>query len=233
SGIEIACWDIIGKALNRPIYDLLGGKYRDRVRTYSYIYPEDSQEWHEETWYNPDECAARALEYVKAGFTAVKLDPVEYEQAAPPWQPSLAGLENAEKVIAAVRKAVGNRCDIIVGTHGQFTPSAAIRFAKRIERYDPLWFEEPVPPEHPEVLKKIIAATSIPIATGERLTTKYEFVPLLDAGVDIIQIDVSVVGGILEAKKIAGMAEARHAQITPHSWAGPISFRLSTWCSAP
>ncbi|MBM4093143.1 MAG: mandelate racemase/muconate lactonizing enzyme family protein, partial [Planctomycetes bacterium] len=146
SGLEIACWDIIGKALDRPIYELLGGKYRDRLRTYSYIYPEDPGEWHEPTWFNPEASAARAREYLKLGFTAIKLDPVAYEQDAPPWQPSLRNLANAEHVIAEVRKAVGNECDIIIGTHGQFTPAAAIRFAKRLEKYDPFWFEEPVPP---------------------------------------------------------------------------------------
>lgn len=232
SGLEIACWDIIGKTLNRPVYDLLGGKYRERLRTYSYIYPADPAEWHEPMWYDPAAAAARALAYVEQGFTAVKLDPVAYEQDAPPWQPSLPGLENAAAVIGEVRKAIGKRADIIIGTHGQFTPSAAIRFAKRVERFDPLWFEEPVPPENPEVLKNIRAATSIPIATGERLASKYAYVPLLQAGIDIIQIDVSGVGGLLEAKKIAGMAEAYHAQITPHSFAGPISFAAQVQLSA-
>jgi 2-dehydro-3-deoxyphosphogalactonate aldolase len=232
SGMEIACWDIIGKSLGKPIYELLGGMYRDKLRTYSYLYPEDPDEWHEPMWYNPEASAARAVEYVRMGFTAVKLDPVAYEHSVAPWQPSLGNLENAEKVIAEIRKAVGTKCDIIIGTHGQFTPSAAIRFAKRLEQYDPLWFEEPVPPENPDVLERICAATSIPIATGERLATKYEYVPLLNAGVDIIQVDVSGVGGLLEAKKIAAMAEAYHAQITPHSFAGPISFAAQVQLSA-
>ena len=224
SGIEIACWDIIGKAVERPVSDLLGGRCRDRVRTYSYVYPEDPKIWHEPLWYDADACAARALEYAKSGFTAVKIDPVRYERESAPWQPSLAVLENAEAVIRAVRKAVGSRCDIIVGTHGQFTPSAAVRFARRIESFDPLWFEEPTPPERPEALRQVVMGTSIPIATGERLASKFQYVPLLEAGVDILQIDVSGVGGILEAKKISAMAEARHAMITPHSWAGPVSF---------
>jgi galactonate dehydratase len=122
-----------------------------------------------------------------------------------------------------VREAVGNHCDLLFGTHGQFTPSGAIRLAKRLEAYDPLWFEEPTPPEVPEEMARVARATSIPIATGERLTTKYEFARVLETGAaSILQMNLGRVGGLLEAKKIAGMAEAHYAQIAPHLYCGPV-----------
>ena len=122
-----------------------------------------------------------------------------------------------------MREAVGDRCDILVGTHGQMVTSSAIRLAKRLEPYDPLWFEEPVPPENRREMARVARSTSIPIATGERLSTKYEFAELLQRqAASILQMALGRVGGILEAKKIAGMAEAHYAQIAPHLWTGPI-----------
>ena len=122
-----------------------------------------------------------------------------------------------------MREAVGNRCDLLFGTHGQFTTSGAIRLAKRLEQYDPLWFEEPTPPEAPEEMARVARATTIPIATGERLTTKYEFARVLETGAaSILQLNLGRVGGLLEAKKIAGMAEAHYAQIAPHLYCGPV-----------
>jgi 2-dehydro-3-deoxyphosphogalactonate aldolase len=132
-------------------------------------------------------------------------------------------LENSEKYIRKVREAVGNQCDLLFGTHGQMTASGAIRLAKRLEKYDPLWFEEPVPPENLEEMAKVARSTSIPVATGERLATKYEFAKLLEKqAASILQMALGRVGGILEAKKIAGMAEAYYAQIAPHLYCGPI-----------
>src|SRR5207237_10384785 len=117
----------------------------------------------------------------------------------------------------------GPRCDLLFGTHGQFTPAGAIRLAKRLEQFDPLWFEEPTPPELPEQMARVARATSIPIATGERLTTKYEFARVLQTGAaSILQPALGRVGGLLEAKKIAGMAEAHYAQIAPHLYCGPV-----------
>jgi L-alanine-DL-glutamate epimerase-like enolase superfamily enzyme len=122
-----------------------------------------------------------------------------------------------------VREAVGNRCDLLIGTHGQLTTSGAIRLARRLEQFSPLWFEEPVPPEMPEEMATVARATSIPIATGERLTTKYEFARVLSHGAaSILQPNLGRVGGLLEAKKIAGMAEAQYAQIAPHLYCGPV-----------
>src|SRR5262249_23207214 len=211
SAFDMACWDIVGKALNQPIYNLLGGKYHERLRSYTYLYDQPSSENDPQT--DPDRAAERALAYVEMGFTAIKLDPVGQENIAVE-QLSLETLRNAENVVKKVRAAVGDRADILVGTHGQMTTSSAIRLAKRREPSDPLWFEEPAPPETRDELARVARATSIPIATGERLSTKYEFRELLEKqAASILQMALGRVGGILEAKKIAGMAEAHYAQI--------------------
>ena len=221
SGIEMACWDIVGKALDRPVYDLLGGQVHERLRTYTYLYPEDDDR--SDVYRDPDLAAERALAYVDEGFTAVKFDPAGPYTAFDPRQLSLDAMDLCERFVRTLRAAVGNRCDLLFGTHGQMTPAAAIRLARRLEPYDPLWFEEPVPPENPRELARVARATTIPIATGERLTTKYEFARLLDCGAaSILQMNLGRVGGLLEAKKIAGMAEAHYAQIAPHLYCGPV-----------
>jgi galactonate dehydratase len=210
SAFEMACWDIVGKASNQPIYNLLGGMFHDKLRAYSYL-----SEWG--MGYSPEKTADLALKYVEKGFTAVKFDPV----GAQPHR--LEVLRYAENVIKAIRDAVGDKCDILIGTHGQFTTHSAIRFAKRVEDYDPLWFEEPLPPENIKEMARVAQSTSIPIATGERLLTKFEFNTLLELqAASILQMDLTITGGILEAKKIAGMAEAHYAHIAPHLWGGPI-----------
>lgn len=226
SGYEIACWDIIGKETNQPVYNLLGGMVNERIRTYTYLYEKEDRIFCEDFWQLPDACAKRAKEYVDMGFTAVKLDPLSpYLDSYAVHMPSRESLLRAEKTIKNIREAVGENCDIIIGTHGQFTAAGAIRVAKCLEKYDPLWFEEPTPPENPLVLRKVSEATTIPIATGERLATRYEYTALLEQkSCDIFQVDLSGVGGILEAKKIAAMCEAWHTQITTHFWAGPVNF---------
>ncbi len=222
SGIEMACWDIVGKAHDKPIYELLGGRVHERLRSYTYIYPADD-DIDESAYSIPDIAAARAEHYVAMGFTGLKLDPMGGYSSFDPRQPSLERLDLAEAMLAAIREAVGSRADILFGTHGQFSPSGAIRLAKRIEKFDPLWFEEPTPAEMPEEMAKVAAGTSIPIATGERLTTKYEFKRVLETGAaSILQMALGRVGGLLEAKKIAGMAEAFYAQLAPHLYCGPI-----------
>ena len=157
------------------------------------------------------------------GFTAVKFDPAGPYSTFDPRQPSLERLELCEAFLKTLREAVGTKCDLLFGTHGQFTVSGALRLARRIEAYEPLWFEEPTPPEAPEEMAKVAAQCRMPIATGERLTTKYEFARVLETGAaSILQMNLGRVGGILEAKKIAGMAEAHYAQIAPHLYCGPI-----------
>jgi 2-dehydro-3-deoxyphosphogalactonate aldolase len=221
SGIEMACWDIVGKELGRPICELLGGQVHERLRSYTYLYPEESDE--ADVYRDPELAARRASEYVAEGFTAVKFDPVGPYSAFDPRQLSLEALELAERFVRTLRAAVGDRCDLLFGTHGQMTAAGAIRLARRLEPFDPLWFEEPTPPEMPEEMARVARQTSIPVATGERLATKYEFARVLQSGAAaILQPALGRVGGILEAKKIAGMAEAHYAQLAPHLYCGPI-----------
>ena len=223
SGIEMACWDIIGKEVDKPVYELLGGQVHERLRSYSYLYPDSIDPKDTRVYDDPDAAAEMAAVYVAQGFTAVKFDPAGPYSAVDPRHPSLQTLARAATFGRQRREAVGTNADLLIGTHGQFTTSGAIRLAKRLEPYDPLWFEEPVPPDSPEEMAKVARATSIPIATGERLATKYEFARVLETGAaSILQMALGRVGGILEAKKIAGMAEARYAQIAPHLYCGPI-----------
>jgi galactonate dehydratase len=226
SGIEMACWDIVGKAVEKPVHALLGGRVHARLRSYTYLYPKpDEGGAHDAAavYDDPDVAAQRASEYVAQGFTAIKFDPAGPYSTFDPRQPSLARAELSETFCRRLREAVGARADLLFGTHGQFTASGAIRLARRLEPYDPLWFEEPVPPEKPEEMALVARQTTIPIATGERLATKYEFARVLECrAASILQMALGRVGGILEAKKIAGMAEAYYAQIAPHLYCGPI-----------
>jgi 2-dehydro-3-deoxyphosphogalactonate aldolase len=222
SAVEMACWDIVGKALDRPAYDLLGGQVHERLRTYTYLYPEDDDA--DDVYRDPDLAAERAAAYADLGFTAVKFDPADRYATLDPRQPRPAELDRVETYVRRIREAVGGRCDLLIGTHGQFTTAGAIRFARRLEAYDPLWFEEPVPPDLPEQMAVVARSTCIPIAAGERLAGKFEFGRVLSAGAaSILQMDLGRVGGLLEAKKIAGMAEAHYAQIAPHLYCGPVA----------
>jgi len=227
SGLEIACWDIIGKSAGKPVYDLLGGRCREGIRSYTYLYPAAGDVYPDHragsVYSDPQMAAERAADYVTQGFTAVKFDPAGPYTAYDGRQPDLAALERSEAFCKAIREAVGSRADLLFGTHGQFSTAGAKRLARRIEPYEPLWFEEPVPPEMPEQMAKVARATSIPISTGERLVTKYEFARVLSLGAaSILQPALGRVGGILEAKKIAAMAEAHYAHMAPHLYAGPI-----------
>ncbi len=221
SGLEMACWDIIGKAVEQPIYNLMGGKVHERLRSYTYLYPGEGEG--DDFYLDADRSAVRAAEYLAQGFTGLKFDPTGGFSAYDPRQPTQEALERTVRLVRLVREAVGHRADLLLGTHGQFTTSGAIRLAKRLEPYDPLWFEEPVPPEMPEQMALVARATSIPIATGERLTTKYEFARVLATGAaNILQMNLGRVGGLLEAKKVAALAEVHYAQIAPHLYCGPI-----------
>ncbi|WP_085906665.1 mandelate racemase/muconate lactonizing enzyme family protein [Kiloniella majae] len=221
SGLETALWDIIGKALDKPVYELLGGQVHEKLRSYTYLYPQDGDTT--DVYMDADLAAERAADYAKQGFTAVKFDPAGPYTAFDPRQLSLEELDRSEEFARKIREAVGNKCDLLFGTHGQMTAAGAIRLAKRLEPYDPLWFEEPTPPDNQEEMAKVARGTSIPVATGERLATKYEFQRVLQSGAaSILQFALGRVGGILEAKKISAMAEASYAQIAPHLYCGPI-----------
>jgi len=221
SALEMACWDIVGKAAGQPVYKLLGGLVHERLRSYTYIYPRPGDPT--DVYRDPDLAAAYAADYVRQGFTALKFDPVGPYTAFDGRQLSLDALDLSEKFAKRLREAVGSSADLLFGTHGQMTASSAIRLARRLEPYDPLWLEEPVPPDAPEEMAKVARATSIPVAAGERLTTKYDFARMLSVGaISILQMNLGRVGGLLEAKKIAGMAEVHHAQIAPHLYCGPV-----------
>src|SRR5271156_5601421 len=228
SGIEMALWDIVGKAVGKPVHALLGGKVHERLRRPPPPPPAPAAPapppFSARPFYsNPHAAAERALKYMAQGFTAVKFDSAGPYSTFDPRQPSLERLELCEAFLKTLRQAVGTKCDLLFGTHGQFTVSGALRLARRIEAYEPLWFEEPTPPEAPEEMAKVAAQCRMPIATGERLTTKYEFARVLETGAaSILQMNLGRVGGILEAKKIAAMAEAHYAQIAPHLYCGPV-----------
>ncbi|MEM1201501.1 MAG: mandelate racemase/muconate lactonizing enzyme family protein, partial [Pseudomonadota bacterium] len=228
SGLETACWDIVGKAVDKPVYELLGGKVRERIRSYTYIYPKHGSAYGDndetgEVYSNPDMAAERALEYVNEGFTALKFDPAGPYTVYDGGMPTMEELDRSERFVRQIREAVGTKADMLFGTHGQFTAAGAIRLAKRLEPYDPLWFEEPTPPENPKEMARVARQTSIPVATGERLCTKWEFARVLEhQAASILQMALGRVGGLLEGKKIAGMAETYYAQLAPHLYCGPI-----------
>ena len=226
SGLEMACWDIVGKSANKPIYELIGGRIHEKLRSYTYLYPVDKNGQH--NYEDPSLGAECAIEDKEKGFPAIKFDPSGPYSAYSGHQISLNRLEHSENYCRKIREAVGDDCDILIGTHGQMTPSSAIRLAKRLEQFDPLWFEEPVPPGQSSAMAEVAKKTSIPVATGERLTSKYEFYEVLkNNSASIIQMNLGRVGGILEAKKIASLAEVYYAQIAPHVYNGPVGAAAS------
>ena len=215
SAIDMALWDIAGKAANQPIYNLLGGQYHEKLRAYAYM-PSDGLVEH------PERAGDVAAKLLEEGNSACKIDP--FMPLFPIRDIPLWEIENAAKIFQSIRDTVGNQLEVGIGTHGQLTTYSAIRVANFLEPFHPFWFEEPVMPENVEEMARVAAHTSIPIATGERLVTKYEFARVLEQqAAQIIQLDVGQCGGITEAKKIAGMAEAHYAVIAPHMYCGPVA----------
>ncbi len=224
SGLETACWDILGKARERPVWALLGGLMNERIRAYTYLYPLPGQDA-KAFWTDPEAQAESALDAVSRGFTAIKLDPAGPYTFRGGHQPALWDIDLSVRMLAAIRKAVGNRADILFGTHGQFTPGGAIRLGAAIEPYQPLWYEEPVPPDNLLDFAQVARAVRVPLATGERMTTKAEFATLLrTGGASILQPATGRSGGLWETRKIAALAEAFGAQIAPHLYAGPVEW---------
>ena len=215
SAIEMACWDIIGKALNQPVYNLLGGQYHEKLRAYAYM-P------HGGIWESPEKAGEIAADLMEKGNTAMKFDPFPIFPA--PRDIPLKDIARVGEIFKCIRDAVGYEVEVGLGTHGQLTTSSAIRIAQMLEPYYPFWFEEPVSLENVDEMARVASHTSIPIATGERLLTKYEFVEIFQKqAAQIIQLDVGHCGGILESKKIASMAEAHYASIAPHMYCGPVA----------
>ena len=215
SAIDMALWDIVGKVANQPIYNLLGGKYHEKLRAYAYM-PSGGLIEH------PEKAGDVAAQLLEEGNSACKIDPfmpLHPIRDIPLWE-----IDNAAKIFESIRDTVGNKLEVGIGTHGQLTTYSAIRVADFLEPYHPFWFEEPVMPENMDEMARVAAHTSIPIATGERLVTKYEFAQLLEKqAAQILQLDVGQCGGITESKKIASMAEAHYAVIAPHMYCGPVA----------
>jgi galactonate dehydratase len=232
SGLEMACWDILGKARNRPVWALLGGKMNARLRSYTYLYPAPGQET-PDFWVSPEAAAEAALRFVNMGFTAVKFDPAGPYTIRGGHMPAMTDITRSVAFCKAIREAVGDRADLLFGTHGQFSTPGAIRLGQAIEPYLPLWYEEPIPPDNLAEFANVANSVRIPLATGERMSTKAEFGALLrHGGVKILQPALGRVGGIWEAKKIAAMAEVFNAEMAPHLYAGPVEWAANIHLAA-
>jgi galactonate dehydratase len=212
SGIEMALWDIKGKHLNVPVYELLGGKVRDDVPCYA------------NGWFaparTPDEFAAKARAALTQGFAALKWDPFGSAYRSI----TTAELDEALTCIAAVREATKGSADLLIEGHGRFDIATAVRIARALEPFDVLWFEEPTPPDSLEALAEVKRRSRVPIAAGERLYSRWEAARFLEMRcADFIQPDPSHIGGIGELKKVAAMAEAHHVAVCPHNPSGPVA----------
>jgi L-alanine-DL-glutamate epimerase-like enolase superfamily enzyme len=224
SGLEIACWDILGKDRGRPVYALLGGKMNPRIRAYTYLYPLQEHDL-AAFWTSPEMAGEAAAACVARGYTAVKFDPAGPYTLRGGHMPAMSDITQSVAFCKAIREAVGDKADLLFGTHGQFSTAGAIRLGQALEPYSPLWYEEPIPPDNVAEMAKVAGAVRIPIATGERLTTKAEFAPVLRSGAaTILQPALGRAGGIWEMKKVAAMAEVYNAQMAPHLYAGPIEW---------
>jgi galactonate dehydratase len=209
--VEMACWDIVGQALGQPVWRLLGGRVRDRVKAYA------------NGWYTvertPEEFHAAAEAVVDRGYRALKLDP---------FGPGRLELDHAERVrsialVEAVRDAVGDDTELLVEMHGRFAPHEAVRVARMLEPFTPAWIEEPVPPENVAALAKVAERTMLPVATGERIHDRIEYRELFELrAADIIQPDIGHIGGILETRKLAATAETHQVLVAPHNVGGPV-----------
>ena len=219
SGVDIALWDIRGKSLNLPIYELLGGKFHDRLQLYS------------NGWFSgcttAEEFARAAKRTVDDGHTALKLDPFRrghaylsrYAASYPPEDD-----DEAVATVAQIRDAIGDGVEIFIDAHGRFDVKTAVRLANRLAPYHIGWFEEPVPPENWDALRQFRDRSDVPVCVGERLYTRWQFRPVLEQKLaEYIMPDIIRTGGISEMKKIASMAEAFFVPISPHDATGPIT----------
>ena len=212
SGIDIALWDIKGKILKEPVWKLLGGSFREKIRVYA------------NGWYTnpgtPKLNAEEAKKVVDMGYTALKFDPFGQNNY---YKISLEELDIAEKRVEFVRKSVGDNIDILIEAHAKFNVMNAIKIGKKLEKYNPLWYEEPVSEERISELLEVRRKVNIPIATGERLYTKFPFSEIVDKhAADVLQPDIANAGGITELKKISAIAEAKHITMAPHNVCSPV-----------
>ena len=213
--IELACWDIIGKATNQPLYRLLGGAVRDKIKAYA------------NAWYRverePEQFHAAAKKVIEKGYRALKFDPF----GAGFYELDLAEKRRIVSLVEAVRDAIGPDVEMLIEMHGRFNPATAVEITRDLAPFKPGWVEEPVPPENLAALKKAsdaIAPLGVPVATGERLNTRHEYRELIASqAADIIQPDITAFGGLLNAKKLAAWAETYYILVAPHNVGGPVS----------
>jgi galactonate dehydratase len=221
SGIEHALWDIAGKAANLPTYRLLGGKCRAKIRVYQA--PRGD---------SPEAMADHAVQLIETyGYTALKISPMGSGFQNKPWN---AQLREAAARLEAVRRAVGDDIDIGVDPHARvFEPARALELCQALKPYNPFFVEEPLRPENYDAMSRLVKQADVPIATGEMLYTRYEFRDLLSVdGVDIIQPDICLTGGLWEMKKIAAMAEAHYVSVAPHNPCGPVATAVNVHFAA-
>lgn len=212
SAVETALWDILGKSLGVPVYQLLGGKIRDKVRIYVNGWFAGAKE--------PEEFGEKAKIAVQRGVTAMKWDPFGKNYL----EISNKDLDKALRCVDEVRKAVGNDVDLLIEGHGRFNIPTAVKIAKELEQFKPMLFEEPVPPDNLDALKEVKMRSNVSISAGERLYTRWDYKRMFDLmAADYIQPDVSHAGGIGELKKIAAEAECRYIAFAPHNPSGPVA----------
>lgn len=209
SGIEQAMWDILGKYLNQPVYQLLGGSVREKIKVYAHVGGE-----------SPEEYAQNASNRIREGFKAIKMAPFGATRIVD----TLKKVNEAVEKVKAVRESVGDHVDIGIDCHGRLSPSMAILMARALEPYFPMFLEEPCLPENVDTMARIARSTPIPIATGERLFTRWGFREVLEKqAASILQPDLCHAGGIMECRKISAMAEVYYAAVAPHNPLGPIA----------
>lgn len=219
SGVEQALWDITGKWYGVPVYALLGGAVRDKIRVYSWVFGETDEDY-----------IKGAIDRKNKGFNAMKMlachEPIRF-------------IETPEKIlemanrVGSVRKAVGNDFDIGIDLHGRFSPAMAKLYIKEVEQYRPMFIEEAILPDNHDIMADIARSTHIPLATGERLFGRWGFRDVIEKrAVSIIQPDVCHCGGILELRKIAAMSEVNYCAVAPHNPMGPVAFAASLQCDA-
>ena len=212
SAVEMALWDILGKSLGVPVYQLLGGKVNEDCRIYVNGWFAGAKE--------PEEFAEKAKIAIERGVTAMKWDPFGKSYL----QISNADLDKALRCIAAVREAVGNSVDLLIEGHGRFDIPTSVKIARELEQFKPMLFEEPVPPDNLDALKAVKDKSPVAISAGERLYTRWYYRKMFDiAAADYIQPDISHAGGIMELKKIAAEAECRYMAFAPHNPSGPVA----------
>jgi L-alanine-DL-glutamate epimerase-like enolase superfamily enzyme len=231
SGVELALWDLMGRKLNTPIYNLFGGRFRDKIRIYADCHHGDEP--------TPESCAERAKSVAAEGFSAIKFDldaknpytrdisddPDPRRNWYEPYNRTIGSIEREYmiNVVAAVREAVGPEMMLAMDCHWKFATSDVIQLAKGLEKYDLLWLEDPVPPENIDAQLKVTQATTTPICTGENLYRKHGFRDLIEKqAADIIAPDIPKMGGLMEAKKVADHADMYYIPVAPHNVASPV-----------